>query len=546
MRIAILLATTMLVAACAHQPERSPEEAQQALNQGEQIKPSERPPLPESVRASLRPSVLETQQASEQLLAEPRFSVNANAIPAQEFFAGLAADSPYNIAVHPGVTGDITVSLKEVTLSETLEVVGDIYGYDIRKENRMIRIFPAGLRTETFALDYLALQRMGLSQTSVSSGGVKENDRENSMYGGSNNYNNALLGNQGGVPGRSNLGQQNGLNGMQTNGSSISTQSETNLWGDLKDIMQGIVGEGDGRRVVVSPQAGLITITALPSELRAARDFLRSAEERLQRQVILEARIVEVALNDNYQQGINWSDLFSLGNASGSIGFGGGAVESSNGVFGMSLNVGDFSGVLNLLQDQGNVQVLSNPRVSAANNQKAVIKIGEDEYFVTDVSTTTVTGTATTSTPNIELTPFFSGISLDITPQISDNGEVILHVHPSVVETTEQNKTVTLNEESFVLPLAQSNIRESDTIVRARNGEIVVLGGLMQTSYSDNESKAPFLGDIPVVGNLFKNKRRTEQKKELVILIRPVVVGVDTWQQELERSSELLKQWYND
>ncbi|RUO56452.1 pilus (MSHA type) biogenesis protein MshL [Pseudidiomarina homiensis] len=546
MRIAILLATTMLVSACAHQPERSPEEAQQALNQGEQIKPSERPPLPESVRASLRPSVLETQQASEQLLAEPRFSVNANAIPAQEFFAGLAADSPYNIAVHPGVTGDITVSLKEVTLSETLEVVGDIYGYDIRKENRMIRIFPAGLRTETFALDYLALQRMGLSQTSVSSGGVKENDRENSMYGGSNNYNNALLGNQGGVPGQSNLGQQNGLNGMQTNGSSISTQSETNLWGDLKEIVQGIVGEGDGRRVVVSPQAGLITITALPSELRAARDFLRSAEERLQRQVILEARIVEVALNDNYQQGINWSDLFSLGNASGSIGFGGGAVESSNGVFGMSLNVGDFSGVLNLLQDQGNVQVLSNPRVSAANNQKAVIKIGEDEYFVTDVSTTTVTGTATTSTPNIELTPFFSGISLDITPQISDNGEVILHVHPSVVETTEQNKTVTLNEESFVLPLAQSNIRESDTIVRARNGEIVVLGGLMQTSYSDNESKAPFLGDIPVVGNLFKNKRRTEQKKELVILIRPVVVGVDTWQQELERSSELLKQWYND
>lgn len=550
MRIAILLATTVLVAACAHQPERSPAEAQQALNQGEQVKSSERPPLPESVRASLRPSALEAQQASAQLLAEPRFSVNANAIPATEFFAGLAADSPYNIAVHPGVTGDITVSLKEVTLSETLEVIADIYGYDIRKENRMIRIFPAGMRTETIALDYLALQRMGLSQTSVSSGGVKENDRENSMYGGgANSFNNALLGNQGGIAGQGNLGRGglNGLNnGMQTNGSSISTQSETNLWGDLKEIVQGIVGEGDGRRVVVSPQAGLITITALPNELRAARDFLRSAEERLQRQVILEARIVEVALNDNHQQGINWSDLFSMGNASGSIGFSGGTVENSNGVFGMSLNVGDFSGVLNLLQNQGNVQVLSNPRVSAANNQKAVIKIGEDEYFVTDVSTTTVTGTATTSTPNIELTPFFSGISLDITPQISDSGEVILHVHPSVVETTEQNKTVTLNEESFVLPLAQSNIRESDTIVRARNGEIVVLGGLMQTSYSDNETKAPLLGDIPVVGNLFKNKRRSEQKKELVILIRPVVVGVDTWQQELERSSDLLKQWYND
>ncbi|MDN7129442.1 pilus (MSHA type) biogenesis protein MshL [Pseudidiomarina terrestris] len=548
MRIATLIAATMVVSACAHQPERKPVEAQQALNPAAQLQESARPPLPDSVRETLRPSAFETRNASEQLLAEPRFSVNANGIAAAEFFGGLAADSPYNIVVHPEVSGTITVSLKEVTLMETLDVISDIYGYDIKHERRMIRVFPAGLRTETIALDYLALQRMGLSQTRVSSGGVKDNDDQNGLYGGGT-YNNALLGNQGGLAGQGNLANRglNGMNnGMQTNGSSISTQSETDLWGDLKEIVQGIVGEGDGRRVVVSPQAGLVTVTALPGELRAAREFLATAQERLQRQVILEARIVEVALNDNYQQGINWSDLFSLGNANGSIGFSGGSVSGTNGVFGMSLDVGDFSGVLNLLQDQGNVQVLSNPRVSASNNQKAVIKIGEDEYFVTDVSTTTVTGTATTSTPNIELTPFFSGISLDITPQISDNGEVILHVHPSVVETTEQNKTITLNQESFILPLAQSNIRESDTIVRARNGEIVVLGGLMQTSYTDNESKAPVLGDIPVVGNLFKNKRRTEQKKELVILIRPVVVGVDTWKQELERSSDLLKRWYNE
>ncbi len=549
MRSGLILLSTVLLVACAHQPDRKPTEMQAALEAPQQQE-QQRPPLPESVRARLRPDAATSNAMSDQLIAEPRFSVNANGVDARDFFAGLAADTPYNIVVHPEVSGQITVSLKDVTLAETLEVIGDIYGYDVQQERRMIRVFPAGLRTETIALDYLALQRMGLSQTSVSSGGVKDSDEQNNMYnGGANNFNNALLGNQGGVSGQGNLGQ-NGLNGMnngmQTNGSSITTQSKTDLWGDLKSVLEGIVGSGEGRRVVVAPQAGLVSITGLPSELRAAREFLSSAQERLQRQVILEARIVEVALNDNFQQGINWGDLFKLGNASGSVGFSGGSVDNDNGVFGVSLNVGDFSGVLNLLQNQGNVQVLSNPRVSAANNQKAVIKIGEDEYFVTDVSTTTVTGTATTSTPNIELTPFFSGISLDITPQISDNGEVILHVHPSVVETTEQNKTITLNQESFVLPLAQSNIRESDTIVRARNGEIVVLGGLMQTSYNDTESKAPLLGDIPVVGNLFKNKRRNEQKKELVILIRPVVVGVNTWQQELERSSELLQGWYND
>lgn len=550
MRSGIILLSSVLLMACAHQPNRQPTELQAALETPQQEASAERPPLPESVRASLRPNASATAEVAGELLAERRFSINASGIDAKDFFAGLASDSPYNIVVHPSVSGQITVSLKDVTLAETLAVISDIYGYDVQTDQRMIRVFPAGLRTETIALDYLALQRMGLSQTSVSSGGVKDSDERNNSYsGGANNFNNALMGNQGGVAGQGNLGQS-GLNGMsssmQTNGSSISTQSRTDLWGDLKETLEGVVGNGDGRRVVVSPQAGLVSITAFPDELRAAREFLQSAQERLQRQVILEARIVEVALNDNFQQGINWGDLFKLGNANGSIGFSGGSVDNSNGVFGVSLDVGDFSGVLNLLQNQGNVQVLSNPRVSAANNQKAVIKIGEDEYFVTDVSTTTVTGTATTSTPNIELTPFFSGISLDITPQISDNGEVILHVHPSVVETSEQSKTITLNQESFVLPLAQSNIRESDTIVRARNGEIVVLGGLMQTSYNDTESKAPLLGDIPVVGNLFKNKRRSEQKKELVILIRPVVVGVDTWEQELKRSSELLRGWYKD
>ncbi|PHR64306.1 MAG: pilus (MSHA type) biogenesis protein MshL [Idiomarina sp.] len=546
-RAGLISVAVLALAACAHQPERKPVDMQQALQQRTSDRVgAERPPLPESVRESLRGQNNQVREAGEQLLAEPRFSIAANDVPAAEFFAGLTTDSPYNIVVHPEVSGTITVNLKDVTLTDTLDVISDIYGYQVRKERNMIRVFPAGLRSETIALDYLALRRMGLSQTSVSSGGVKENDRNsggNNQYGG--NTNNNLLGNQGGA--NNNPLSQN-LNGMQTNGSSISSSSETDWWSELQAIIEGIIGSGDGRRVVVAPQAGLVTVTALPSELRAAREFLESAQRRLQRQVILEARIVEVALNDDYQQGINWNDIFKAGNSAGTISMSGSGVVGGGlgGVFGMTLNVGEFTGALNLLQTQGNVQVLSNPRVSAANNQKAVIKIGEDEYFVTNVSTTTVTGTATTSTPNIELTPFFSGISLDITPQISEDGEVILHVHPSVVETTEQEKVVKLNNDTFVLPLAQSNIRESDTIVKARNGEIVVLGGLMQTSYTDTEAKAPLLGDIPVVGNLFKNKRRIEQKKELVILIRPTVVGVDTWQDELDRSSEILKQWYGN
>lgn len=550
-----IMSLCLLLTACAQQPTPPSAAFQEALQpMATTTASSERPPLPESVRASLLGDSEQLRAASSQLLAEPRFSIAANQVPAHEFFAGLAVDTPYNFAIHPRVDGYITLNLKDVTLTETLTIVRDIYGYEIRQNNQFVQVLPAGLRSETITLDYLALRRMGLSQTSVSSGGVKDNDRNNrsgiGTAGYGSNSNNQLLGNQGG----SNL-LGSGMQGMQTNGSSISSFSETDLWQDLQAIIEGIIGTGDGRRVVVAPQAGLVTITAYPHELRAAREFIEQAQSRLQRQVILEARIVEVVLNDDYQQGINWNDLFRgsssvnkfFGNeVTGSFTFTGGEVSAGGlgGVFGMTLNIGDFSGALNLLQTQGNVQVLSNPRVSAANNQKAVIKLGEDEYFVTDVSTTTITGTATTSTPNIELTPFFSGISLDITPQISETGEVILHVHPSVVQTQEQEKVVKLNNDTFVLPLAQSNIRESDTIVKARNGEIVVIGGLMQTTYTDTVAKAPLLGDIPVVGNLFKNKRRIEQKKELVILIRPTVIGAETWQDELKRSSEILNQWY--
>jgi MSHA biogenesis protein MshL len=188
--------------------------------------------------------------------------------------------------------------------------------------------------------------------------------------------------------------------------------------------------------------------------------------------------------------------------------------------------------------------VLSSPRVTAINNQKAVIKVGDDEYFVTDVSSqSTVSNNATSVTPNIELTPFFSGIALDVTPQIDADGMVLLHVHPSVIETQEQEKIVTLNQEQFVLPLAQSNIRESDTVIRAKSGEIVVIGGLMQSIITETESKTPLLGDIPIFGNLFKNKRKSEVKKELVILIKPTVVGKDTWKQELRRSRDQMADW---
>ncbi len=555
MRVLWIAAVATLLTSCAYQPDEKPREAYKAMQQDTPVqgKKSTSSAVPDDVAAFLNQSVERQAGESRALVgSEPRFVLQADGVAAKQFFYSLTVDTPYNIVVHPDVSGDISLDLKDVTIDETLDVISDIYGYEIRRDGRMIQVYPAGVRTQTFTLDYLSLKRFGLSQTQITSGGVSQERNNNNTYGNNNSYNNSGSSNMGGLGGLNGGGQNQNFGNMNAggaNGASVNTQSETDLWGSLEDMIQGIVG-GNGS-VVLSPQAGLVSVTAQPSKLRAVGQFLDNLQSRLQRQVILEARIVEVTLGDQYQQGIRWNELNMSGRFD--FGFNGSvpndiAAATADGVFGLTFNSNRFTGFLELLQTQGSVQVLSNPRVTASNNQKAVIKIGEDEYYVTDVTSqtnTTVTQDALTSS-NVDLTPFFSGISLDVTPQISDDGEVTLHVHPSVVETKEQEKVITIGDETLRLPLARSNIRESDTIVRARSGEIVVLGGLMQNSTSENVEKVPLLGDLPLVGNLFKNKSNDASKKELVILIKPTVIGADTWQKELERSRELLETWFPD
>ncbi|WP_369434669.1 type II secretion system protein GspD [Psychromonas sp. MME1] len=210
------------------------------------------------------------------------------------------------------------------------------------------------------------------------------------------------------------------------------------------------------------------------------------------------------------------------------------------------MSKGSFSAVLSLLKTQGDVNVLSKPRITAMNNQKALIKIGGDEYFVTDVSTTTVTGNATTSTPNIELTPFFSGIAVDVTPKINNDDSVLLHIHPSIIDIQEQNKTIDFGTElgSLTLPLAKSEVRESDTVVKSKSGDVIIIGGLMSQIEQDVVSKTPILGDIPWLGEFFTNRDKKNEKVELIILVKPQIVKQNTWKQELVKSSELIEKWY--
>lgn len=512
--------------------------------------------IPESVTSDLMLTGAVSLDAS---VLEERFNVSANGVPLKPFLQGMIEDSPYSVAFHPSASASVSLDLKDVTISEVVQTLNSLYPVDIRFNGKVIQVFPAVVKTETIDINYLMLKRYGFTSTNISSGGIVQN---NGSGGGSGNNANGNNNNNSGGNGGSGLGNngggQNGNfagGGVGGNGSNVQTTSESDYWKELEDTLKMIMKADaeDNSSVVVSPQSGLVTVRGLPSDIQAVRDFVKRSEQNLLRQVILEAKIVEVTLDDDYQQGINWRNVlshdgdtnfnFSTNNVST---FGNELSSRLGSVATLTFSNLDFTGVVNLLKTQGNVQVLSAPRVTATNNQKAVLKAGKDEYYVTEVSNTTVTGTATTSTPEIELEPFFSGIALDVTPQISEEGEVVLHVHPSVTETTEQQKVVTLDRQQYALPLAQSNIRESDTVIKAKSGEIVVIGGLMQSETKEYESRVPFVGALPVVGNLFKSKQQVETKKELVILLKPTVVGSGTWQEQMKRSAELLKRWYGE
>ncbi|EKO3510284.1 pilus (MSHA type) biogenesis protein MshL [Vibrio fluvialis] len=535
-----VMITTLVGCSMGH---RDPVEVKQSLNQSINDANSRNlDQLPASVEADLMPDLNETNANATPHLK--RFRIQANNVDAKAFFASLVQNSEYSVALHPAVEGRITVNLTDVTLDEALNVVRDLYGYDIEKVGKVIQVYPAGLRTVTIPVDYLQFKRSGRSLTAITTGTITNTDTSSNNTSSSSSTS-------------SNSSNNSSSNSTTTarGGTEIETLSESDFWPQLEKAVSRLIGSGRGQSVVVTPQAGVLTLRAYPDEVREVRQFLNVSQQRMQRQVILEAKILEVTLTDGYQQGINWSNM-SMGNGKVVIDRVGAATSTLPGLdtigtllsgqTNITVSDGSFESVLSFMSTQGDLNVLSSPRVTAANNQKAVIKVGSDEYYVTDLSSVVGSGDNTEAAPNVELTPFFSGISLDVTPQIDDKGNVLLHVHPSVIEVEQQDKEITYNDSTFTLPLARSSIRESDSVIRAQDGDVVVIGGLMKTNTTNKVSKVPFLGDIPALGHLFRSTSELTEKTELVILLKPTVVGVNTWQKELERSRDLLQEWFPD
>jgi MSHA biogenesis protein MshL len=467
-----------------------------------------------------------------------------------------------------------------VTLVETLDAVREMYGYDYKIEGTRITIRPLTMQTKMFQVNYLVGQRRGVSNLRVSSTSVANAGTTTNGNNSQNNQNNQN--NQNGNNNQDPNNPNGSNNAMQMDSSDVNTTSRSDFWPDLKSAIEAIVGSKDGgRSVVVSPQSGVVVVRAMPEELRNVDTYLKATQLSVDRQVILEAKILEVELNDGYQSGINWASFASFrgshdnrvstgfltpGTSLTPLPFAGGQpppIASGDGLaastgfslsntaavagsmFGLALQTNNFAALISFLESQGTVHVLSSPRVATLNNQKAVLKIGTDEFYVTGVTTvTTATNAGNTTTPTVTLQPFFSGVVLDVTPQIDDKGNILLHVHPSVSQVSTVNKSVNLGTMgSLSLPLAASATSEIDSMVRGQDGRVVAIGGLMRQSSTTDTSQVPVAGKVPLLGALFRNKQNANMKRELVVLIKPTIVeGANNWNQDLLDASRRIEQ----
>ena len=540
----------------------------------------------------------------ENLLApiEPRISISAPNLPASVFFNSLVAGTDYGVALSEDVEAVINLSLPNVTIEEAMDTVAEIYNLDIERKGNIYTVLPGGLRTRQFSIDYLNVQRQGTSNMQINNGGG-QGGQQGGLGGGLGGGIGGLGGGIGGIGGIGGGiggiggGLGGGIGGIGGAGGQVSTNTSTDFWSDLETAISNLIGvqsngsngggqqaaggllggiggigiggagsrnqstvTDEGKSVLVQPLTGIVIVTAYPFELDRIEKFINAAQESLQREVIIQIQFLEVVLNEGYQHALDFNTFGRQANdpVTGSGAFRGDAegllgsandqalqfLGAANGIQGIanpvqfSTNFTDFDAVFQLLQTRGTTQVISSPQLRILNNQKAVFQDGDQEFFQTQADTTTVaSGDNTTTNAENNLQQFFSGISMDITPQISANGDITLHVHQIISAVDEQSKNIG----GQIVPLARTTTREIDSVIKAQNGRIVVLGGLAFERNINQTAGIPGISSIPVVGDVLEQRQTESVKSEFIILLKPIIANPDGNKSVLDESNQRFK-----
>jgi MSHA biogenesis protein MshL len=449
---------------------------------------------------------------------------------------GLALD------VDPQLQGAVSARLQNATMTQALDAVLAPRGYSYAVQQQVLRVTKSRMETRIFAVDYIALSRNSLGITAL----------QRSLNTGQNGQNGFGGGGVGGAGGS--------LNGINGSSSIITTVEGADLWNELRVAMRALVfhvgeeaapagapgtaaggignmlpqanapgafsqvGE-DGTMLIINPLAGQITVTAPPAVLAQVGTYLDAFEASVRRQVLIEAKIVEVTLNRHYQFGIDWSALRRIGSVGLNV-----ATAASTGGVTLSLDSptdtdDGISVVLDALETQGDVRVLSSPNVAVLNNQRAVFNVATDEVFfrVTRQPVIGPAGTPIGFTTEVEPQQVPVGISLDVMAQISADNTITMNVRPAVTNLVRTESLAIEDGTQATAPVIDR--RETDTMVRMRGGETVVIGGLMQTSEENTTTGVPFLRDIPLIGRLFRGVTHDREKRELVVFLTPRIIA---------------------
>ena len=561
--VAFAMVVLLACAGCAYRPTIPPSEGHLDTANVPPLKPGEQilPPVTSNAYAPPPKPRIKT----------PTYSVVVHEVPVKELLLALARDTKENIDIHPGLQGLVSLNAIDETLPAILDRISRQVNMRYTVEGKTIVIGPDSPFLKTYKVAYVNMTRDTTSSTSVSSqisSGGSTSGAGQAPSGGTsstavtstskNNFWEILHDNvQSILTSTRKLSQsaeerqaqaeatRNAREERLAQAEAVARagQGATTLF-DKAFGPAGTAGTIDVKQdIIINQVAGTVSVMGTERQHQLVQEYLSSIGNASQRQVLIEATIAEVALSKTYQAGVDWS---SVSKSSAGFTF----VQGLTGTIGQSplnptgLTIGyvnnatnpSVTGSVQLLEQFGNVRVLSSPKLMAMNNQTALLKVVDNVvYFTIQSQISQGTSTSTnlqsfTTTPNTVAI----GVVLSLTPQINESGIVTLDVRPTItrVKAFVQDPNPALVQTSNGTPLAtpiksqipEVTVQEMESVLQLLSGQTAILGGLMQDNIQRNTDQIPGLGNIPRVGEAFQFRNDNIQKIELVIFIRPIVV----------------------
>jgi MSHA biogenesis protein MshL len=540
----IFFLSLLLAAGCASTPKKERERMKLPSQMVEPSKPQ--PPPEEKLEEIVLPQREEAKKVPEKL-----YSFFARDSSIQDVLLAFSRESDLNIVINPELTGKVTIDLKRVTLKEALNAILTPLGWTYQIDGNLIKMLRPQMETRFFTLNYIATKRSGKREIYASTGGGLSTS--------------VAVGQQTGAGASVGTGGSSSRTGY----SDLVSVDEMDLWREIQRGLESLIFgsvekkeeeapsekatwtkvDEKGKKLIINKSTGIIMVTDYSANLNRIASYIETVEGSSQRQVTIQAKIVEVILSDEHKEGINWKVIeglprslnlsWGLTDSKGTTGFPGGGTGATSGTgsgtgggtittpgifklkpFGGTLAIGAagseivLSDIIQAISEQGDVKVLSSPTISTLNNQKAIIRVGnQDVFFITGAVATQTTVTQIIQPMTIDI-----GIILDVTPQIAEDGTIIMNIHPSITEKTGDKITP---DGKTTFPLM--SVRETDTTVRVRDGQTIIIAGLMQEKKEETFINVPVLQSLPWVGGLFRYKTETKRNAELVIMITPTL-----------------------